>query len=152
MSSFRTFFAVVAGVFCVGLGRSALAATPACAAMVVEADDAVHTQFPELPEHVLGTFVTREGIDSCAKVALSLNPPVIVVEVTLADGRSASRSVAHREDVVPVLEALLVLPQDDAPVSRCRTARYSQSAAESQSSRATAAAPVATRRARRITR
>jgi hypothetical protein len=115
MRAFRAIrFAAVWGALGVGLGRPSLAETQACAAMVVEADDDVRARFPELHEHVLGTFATRDGIDTCAKVELSMIPPVIVVEVTLADGRSALRTVGHREDVVPVLEALLVLPRDDA--------------------------------------
>jgi hypothetical protein len=40
----------------------------------------------------------------------------ITVEVVLPDGRSATRSVVRPEDVVPTLEALLLVPQRSAQV------------------------------------
>jgi hypothetical protein len=76
----------------------------------VEADAEVLSLFPELPERILRTFAWRVGVDTCAQVQLSMNHPAITVEVVLSDGRSASRSVPEREDVMAVLSALLLVP------------------------------------------
>lgn len=95
--------------------RPALAAERACSPMVVEADDDVLGRWPQLPDRVRGAFERRGDIDACARVRLTLSDAAIIVAVILPDGRSASRSVSRREDVVPVLEALLLVPRRPSP-------------------------------------
>ena len=69
--------------------------------------------WPDLPDRLQGVLAGRRDVDTCAHQ----NPPqqaMFVVEVALPDGRSASRSVARKEDVVATLEALLLLPLPEA--------------------------------------
>jgi len=89
----------------------------ACSPITVEADTAVLRRWPELPERIRSTFTARDGIDPCAEVRLHLMPLAVLVEVFLPDGRSASRSVPHGDDVVPLLEALLLVPPEATPAS-----------------------------------
>jgi hypothetical protein len=56
-------------------------------------------------------FETRTDIDACARVELTLNEGSIAIGVTLPDGRSASRQASRLEDVLPTLEALLLVPR-----------------------------------------
>lgn len=81
----------------------------ACGPLAIEADPRVLARWPDLPERVRSTFDHREDIDACARVKVALRAR-FHVEVTLPDGRVAERVVPHVEDVVPVLEALLVVP------------------------------------------
>jgi hypothetical protein len=55
-------------------------------------------------------FEAREDVDRCARILLTSHAGMIGVEVVLPDGRSAQRSVTRRDEVVPVLEALLIVP------------------------------------------
>jgi hypothetical protein len=64
--------------------------------------------------HVRQAFVARDDIDRCARVKLTPGEGSVTVEVTLQDGRSAARSVSREGDVVPTLEALLLMPQREA--------------------------------------
>jgi hypothetical protein len=82
--------------------------------MVVKADAEVLSLFPELPSRIRRTFADQVGVDTCAQVHLSMNHPAITVDVTLSDGRSASRSVPEREDVMAVLTALLLVPPSES--------------------------------------
>jgi hypothetical protein len=84
--------------------------------MSIEADPAVSARWPEFPGHLRETFEGRDAIDRCARVRLLVREASVTVEVILPDGRVATRSVSRREDVVPTLEALLLMPQRNAPV------------------------------------
>ncbi|HWZ87232.1 MAG TPA: hypothetical protein VNW92_00230, partial [Polyangiaceae bacterium] len=95
----------------------ALAADRACSPMTVETDANVRARWPELPERVQGAFGARPDIDSCARVRLRMTDAAITVAVVLPDGRSASRSVSRQADVVPTLEALLLVPERQAPAA-----------------------------------
>jgi len=95
-----------------GLAR---ATHTACSPMAVEADSAVLAQWPELPAEVRGAFSAREDIDACARVSLGMSDGAIALRVLLPDGRAASRFASQREDVVPMLEALLLVPRHPAP-------------------------------------
>lgn len=106
---------IVMGILGALGGRPLLAAGRACPPMAVEADGNVLSRWPELPERIRGAFDAREDIDACARVKLAMSRAAIAVEVILPDGRSASRSVSRREDVIPMLEALLLMPQNRAP-------------------------------------
>jgi hypothetical protein len=89
----------------------ASAADGACTSLVVEASDAVRALWPDSDARVQEAFAARAGIDRCARVRLSTRKTSIDVEVTLPDGRAAARSVARREDVIPTLAALLLVPE-----------------------------------------
>jgi hypothetical protein len=94
----------------------ALAAGRVCSPLTIEADSAVTERWPELAERVREAFVTRDDIDACAQVALTSADAAISVLVTLPDGRSASRAAPRPEDVVPILEALLIVPSAESQV------------------------------------
>jgi hypothetical protein len=94
----------------------ALAADPACSAIAVAVDAGVRARWPELPGQVRQAFEARTDIDACARIELTMNEGSIAVGVTLPDGRSASRQASRREDVLPTLEALLLVPRPAAAV------------------------------------
>jgi hypothetical protein len=102
--------AALGAALSLALARPASADSRPCALIFVEADAGVLGRFPELPERIRRTFAGQVGVDACAEVKLSMDHPAITVEVTLSDGRSASRSVPEREDVMAVLSALLLVP------------------------------------------
>src|SRR5580700_5322848 len=94
------------------LGASrAFAADPPCSPIAVAVDPSVRARWPELPVQVHQALETRTDIDACARVELTPNEGSIAVGVTLPDGRSAWRQVSRREDVLPTLEALLLVPR-----------------------------------------
>jgi hypothetical protein len=99
--------------------RAARAADDPCEAVTVAADSDLNARFPDLLRQIQRAVATRSGIDTCARVELSLrNGAAVGVDVTLPDGRSASRTAAASEDVLPTLEALLLVPTraaNDAP-------------------------------------
>jgi hypothetical protein len=105
-------------VLLVALGpRPTRAAERGCAAVAIEPDAGFRARFPDLLSHIQ-ELAARADIDACAHVALhSANDAGIDVSVTLPDGRTASRSVARREDVMPTLQALLLVPDQPPPVS-----------------------------------
>jgi hypothetical protein len=85
--------------------------------MAVEVDAGVRNRWPDLRQRVRDAFAARDDIDACARIELTLNETAIAVQVVLPDGRSASRSVSQREDVVPMLEALLLVPSGPEPAA-----------------------------------
>ncbi|HMI88209.1 MAG TPA: hypothetical protein VK550_29190 [Polyangiaceae bacterium] len=96
---------------CLG-APAAHAADLSCSAITVEADAALRARWPGLLQRVRDELTGREDIDVCARVELSGGDDLTIgVEVTLPDGRSASRIAMRREDVVATLQALLVLPE-----------------------------------------
>jgi hypothetical protein len=97
-------------------GRPAFAEVGPCSSIAIEADPATDARWPGFLADLRARFDACEGIDRCARVTLSVrDASSIVVEVALPDGRSATRSVARREDVGPTLEALLLVPQRNQP-------------------------------------
>ncbi len=97
----------------------------ACPPSAIDMDDAAQSRLPGMKEEVRSALGSREDLDTCARVHSAMRQgPTISVEVTLPDGRMAARDVAHREDVVPMLEALLLVPpapQPSAPSLRRRS-------------------------------
>jgi hypothetical protein len=108
----------------------ALAADRACSPLTIEADSGVTERWPELAARVREALVTRDDIDACAHVALAVADASISVLVALPDGRSASRAAPRPEDVVPVLEALLIVPPPEAQVALARAEPDSGAGAE----------------------
>jgi hypothetical protein len=106
--------AAAAGLLTFGL-PDAGAAERACAAITIGADPAFAGRFPDLLARVREELSARNDLDSCARVELRLErDPGIVLFVSLPDGRAASRSVRRAEDVLPSLQALLVVPEPTA--------------------------------------
>jgi hypothetical protein len=97
-----------------GLGGTASAELADCPPMTVEANRALLADWPELPEQIEDRFASRRAIDPCARVRLEQRQGAIAVHVALNDGRVASRSVRHGDDVIPVLDALLLVPESPA--------------------------------------
>lgn len=105
---------VLAGILAILGPRPALAGDGRCPAVVVEADASLTARWPGLVGQLRGAFDAREDIDRCARVVLTRRGAAVEVAVVLPDGRSAARPVTRREDVVPTLEALLLVPQPGA--------------------------------------
>jgi hypothetical protein len=101
----------IVGVFCV---RPALAQTASCSPMAIEAGPSVSARWPALVDRVHQAFEVRADIDRCARVELTMRGASITVAVVLPDGRSATRSLSRGEDIIPALEALLLMPQRSA--------------------------------------
>lgn len=96
--------------------RTALAVERACPGLRLAPDADFRARFPDLLERIEHEFAARSDLDACALVELRLEgDTVVTMSVTLPDGRAASRSVTRSEDVVPTLQALLLLP--DRPAS-----------------------------------
>jgi hypothetical protein len=99
------------------------AAEPACEPVAVETGAGLNARWPDLQERIRQALDGRDDVDVCAHITLRLEQSAIVVEVVLPDGRSAFRSVSRREDVVPTLEALLLLPRERARAEHSRASR-----------------------------
>jgi hypothetical protein len=110
-------FCILAGIVVTLDARPAQATERGCAATTVEADARLRARWPDLSSQVHQAFDARGDVDACARITLTARDAVVIVEVLLPDGRSAVRMVSHREDVVPALEALLLLPQTSVPTS-----------------------------------
>jgi hypothetical protein len=94
--------------------RGASAAERACPTAAVQADASVRARFPDLLERIQNELLARSDIDACARVTLRVESEAAFgVSVALPDGRSAARNAVRAEDVVPTLQALLLVP---APV------------------------------------
>lgn len=103
-------------VFAIAGLLAARTAEAACPPSAIDVDDAVRSRLPGLKEEVRSALGTREDLDTCARVHIAMRRGASIhVEVSLPDGRTASRDVGHRDDVVPVLEALLVVPRASDP-------------------------------------
>jgi hypothetical protein len=113
---------VLTGVLATLCVRSAFAGGPPCSTVTIEADVSVNTRWPGLQNDLREAFEARDDIDRCARVALTERDASVTVEVVLPDGRSATRSLSRREDVVPTLEALLVMPQRSAQALQAQKA------------------------------
>lgn len=89
----------------------ALATERGCPGPSLDADASFRARFPDLLEQLQRQLAARADLDPCARVELhSEGDTVITLIVTLPDGRAASRSVTRRDDVIPTLQALLLVP------------------------------------------
>jgi PPE-repeat protein len=140
---------VLTGVLAMLCARRAFADAPSCASIAIEADASVNTRWPTLIGRVRDAFEARDDIDRCARVALTLHGAAITVAAVLPDGRSAARSVSRQDDVVPTLEALLLVPERSAlavshPVAQAQTAAVEPSVSGRPPPNAVSTAPPAT--------
>jgi hypothetical protein len=90
----------------------AIAMAAVCRAPVVDVDAAVRARWPEVAASIHDALDERDDVDRCAHVSLSSEGARVVVRVTLADGRTASRTIARRDDAIATLEALLLVPRE----------------------------------------
>jgi hypothetical protein len=93
----------------------ARAADRTCPPMVVQADAAIRARWPDVPAAIRAAFADRADVDACARVELSLAGRAIAIKVVLPDGRSAARTAPQKQDVVPTLQALLLVPRRPSP-------------------------------------
>jgi hypothetical protein len=106
-------FSLLAGILAALCARTARADDTRCASRTVDVDPGVDARWPDLSTEIRRAFEARTDLDPCARIKLMLTGAVIIVEVGLPDGRSAMRAVPRRDDVLPALEALLLLPEGD---------------------------------------
>ncbi|HEY8925978.1 MAG TPA: hypothetical protein VIU64_16450, partial [Polyangia bacterium] len=92
----------------------AAAVAPDCSPEPVQADAAVRAQWPDLLAAIQAALEGRDDVDPCARIALRQDHAGLLLRVNLLDGRSAARTVSRKEDVVPTLVALLMLPEAGA--------------------------------------
>jgi hypothetical protein len=90
---------------------SAAAVPRACTGPSIRADADFREHHPELVERLRSELPAGAQVDACAVVDLRLASAAITVSVSLPDGRTAARDVARREDVLPTLQALLLVPE-----------------------------------------
>jgi hypothetical protein len=100
--------------------RPGLAAEANCPGLTLAPDAAFRIHSTQLLERIDDEFRTRVDIDTCARVELSVETDaagdaLIAVFVALPDGRAVLRRVAREEDVLPTLQALLLVPERSAP-------------------------------------
>jgi len=95
------------------------AAAPACSSLAITVDAGVLRRWPELDEELHQALTARNDVDACARVGVRSAPAEgsLSVEVTLPDGRSATRIVRSRQDVFATVEALVLLPPAAEPVN-----------------------------------
>jgi len=90
---------------------AALAAERGCPGITIESDAGFRGHWPDLLERIQDELSARADVDACARVDLRLDgDAIITVSVTLLDGRAASRDVTGPDDVIPILQALLLVP------------------------------------------
>jgi hypothetical protein len=107
----------LSGVIAALAAAPAVAADRPCPPMVVEADAGIRARWPDARRDIRAAFDDRDDIDTCARIELTLTGGAIAVKVALPDGRSATRTVLLRQDVVTTLQALLLVPRPPAPVT-----------------------------------
>jgi hypothetical protein len=110
-SRYQALLPAVSALLAAPTARAVAADEPSCGAVIVESDARVRARWPRLPERIRDEFAARSDVDRCARVELKADGDAIGVSVALPDGRAASRTVASSVDVVPTLEALLVVPE-----------------------------------------
>jgi hypothetical protein len=140
----RVLLPACAALLATVVAHPGLAAERVCSRLTIATDAGFRDRFGALAEHIAGELSARSDIESCARVALQLQTTALIgVSVTLPDGRTAQRSVAAGDDVLPTLQALLLLPEPEraAPAlperSRPRMSSAKPAAAKHRTWRAT---------------
>jgi hypothetical protein len=86
-------------------------------AVVIEADASVGVQWRGILDDLRAALHGRDDLDRGARVRLATRRGSVEVQVVLPDGRYAERSIRRREDVVPTIEGLLLVPQPSVPAA-----------------------------------
>ncbi len=128
---------------------AALAAERDCPGPSIEGDAAFREHYPELLERLRAELPARAHIDPCAVVQLRWETPVIVVAVSLPEGRAAARDVARHEDILPTLQALLLVPED-SPATTTAATGFDPTPTAAMPTPTARSAPVAAPRAPRV--
>jgi hypothetical protein len=84
-----------------------------CPGPNVTADAALRQRYPELLEQLRSELADRASVDACASVELRAETASVAVSVELPDGRATTREVSRVEDVLPTVQALLLVPEMD---------------------------------------
>jgi hypothetical protein len=85
------------------------------ASPTVEADPAFTARFPELLERISTDLSSRPDLDTCAHVFLRVtSSAAIQISVMLPDGRRTTRDGVQPDDLLPTLQALLLVPRPSA--------------------------------------
>src|SRR5450755_818431 len=111
MRCYPAALSVLTGILAVVCVRPALAEDASCSSLGIQLDASTSTHWPGLINDIRQAFEARDDIDRCARITLTMRDAFFSVEVLLPDGRTAARTVSRREDVVPTLESLLLVPQ-----------------------------------------
>jgi hypothetical protein len=107
----RTSALALAALLALARPGAALAAERGCLGPTIDADADFRARFPDLLERLQGELAARTDLDPCARAVLRAEgSAVVTLMVTLPDGRTASRRVTQADDVMPTLQALLLLP------------------------------------------
>ena len=112
MTELPALFAAVLGLLPPALAR---ATDQGCSAPSVEADSAFSERYPGLLDQVRQELASAAGLDACARVELRRGAEGVLVAVSLPDGRRASRHLSRPDDVMPTLQALLLVPDSPEP-------------------------------------
>ena len=113
--------ALLRGVLAVFCAQPAFAQAGSCSSLDIQLGAAVSSRWPELLSDLRQALDARDDLDRCARIQLTSRDGAIAVEVRLPDGRSAERTVSRREDVVPTLESLLLVPPHSQQLEREQT-------------------------------
>ncbi len=122
----------------------AVAAEPTCGGLRLAVETELDRRFPGLADSVRAAFSARDDMEGCPRVELAFSQQEIQLRVALADGRFAERSLARPEDVVPTLQALVIVPERTEPAepTRARDELDSVSKPRQKPARRRAARPV----------
>jgi len=96
-------------------GPSGVPAEGGCSSSRVVVDPAVQALWPAMDAELRRALAGRRDIDACARVHVKAGDASLAVEVTLPDGRTATRPVRQPEDLLPTVEALVLLPVQATP-------------------------------------
>ncbi|MFL5304316.1 MAG: hypothetical protein ACJ8F1_03845 [Polyangia bacterium] len=113
-NSASALFAMATILVLLVVGSRTAHAAAGCDALAVGVDSSVRERWPDLPATIRESFQTRADVDACARIDVAAQGAAITVTVVLPDGRTAARSVSRPEDILPALEALLLLPDGAA--------------------------------------
>jgi hypothetical protein len=88
------------------------AAERTCLTTTVTSDARFRARFPELLARIQDDLGARSDFDACARITLRVEDDATIrIAVTLPDGRTAAREVFQSHDVLPTLQALLLVPE-----------------------------------------
>lgn len=119
MRALAFFFSGAATVFvATTLAAPVPAAEQQCTHVTVTTEPPVVERWPSLAESVRLALTERSDIDRCARAHLGMSGEGITLEVMLNDGRSTVRRLSSADDVLPALEALLLVPAPAAETAR----------------------------------
>lgn len=106
----------------VSAGALALADERACNDARIHVARDVHARWTRAIDRACFALATLPGVDPTARVRMAASERDLAIEVTLTDGRFASRRVVSPDALLVTLEALLVVPTPDVSTASATTA------------------------------